>query len=114
MTDYNNKTYRINDIDFTSNPKKTFKCKEKDVSFIDYYYEVSQLFCFTKTDRIFSTYLLIDRFLSCVLTLSIKRRYDPSCRLELVGSDSKIFFSVLALVVFGLHTHLDTVHKVCS
>lgn len=39
LTDYNNKTYRINDIDFNANPKKTFKCKDKDVSFIDYYYQ---------------------------------------------------------------------------
>ncbi|XP_055839653.1 protein piwi [Episyrphus balteatus] len=39
LTDYNNKTYRINDIDFAANPKKTFKCKEKDMSFIDYYYQ---------------------------------------------------------------------------
>lgn len=43
LTDYNNKTYRINDIDFTKNPKKTFNCKEKDVSFMDYYYTVSYI-----------------------------------------------------------------------
>ncbi|XP_039962265.1 protein piwi [Bactrocera tryoni] len=39
LTDYNNKTYRINDVDFSKNPTKTFKCKEKEVSFIDYYYQ---------------------------------------------------------------------------
>ena len=40
LTDYNNKTYRINDIDFSKSPKKTFLCKEKDISFMDYYYQV--------------------------------------------------------------------------
>lgn len=39
LTDYNNKTYRINDVDFSKNPTKTFKCKENEVSFIDYYYQ---------------------------------------------------------------------------
>lgn len=39
LTDYNNKTYRINDVDFSKNPTKTFKCKEKDVSFVEYYYQ---------------------------------------------------------------------------
>ncbi|XP_054728354.1 protein piwi [Anastrepha obliqua] len=39
LTDYNNKTYRINDVDFNKNPSTTFSCKEKDVSFIDYYYQ---------------------------------------------------------------------------
>ncbi|XP_001352313.3 protein piwi isoform X1 [Drosophila pseudoobscura] len=37
LTDYNNKTYRINDVDFAQSPKSTFSCKGKDVSFIEYY-----------------------------------------------------------------------------
>ncbi|BFF94970.1 protein piwi [Drosophila madeirensis] len=37
LTDYNNKTYRINDVDFAQTPKSTFSCKGKDVSFIEYY-----------------------------------------------------------------------------
>lgn len=37
LTDYNNKTYRINDVDFAQTPRATFSCKGKDVSFVDYY-----------------------------------------------------------------------------
>ncbi|XP_017858424.1 PREDICTED: protein piwi [Drosophila arizonae] len=37
LTDYNNKTYRINDVDFTQTPRATFSCKGNDVSFIEYY-----------------------------------------------------------------------------
>ncbi|KAH8412600.1 hypothetical protein KR009_003550 [Drosophila setifemur] len=37
LTDYNNKTYRINDVDFGQTPKSTFSCKGKDVSFVEYY-----------------------------------------------------------------------------
>ena len=39
MTHYNNKTYRIDDIDFSLTPKSTFHLRkeDKEVSFIDYY-----------------------------------------------------------------------------
>ncbi|XP_030384844.1 protein piwi [Scaptodrosophila lebanonensis] len=37
LTDYNNRTYRINDVDFGQTPRSTFSCKGKDVSFVDYY-----------------------------------------------------------------------------
>ncbi|KAH8261817.1 hypothetical protein KR038_009051, partial [Drosophila bunnanda] len=37
LTDYNNKTYRINDVDFGQTPRSTFDCKGKSVSFVDYY-----------------------------------------------------------------------------
>ncbi|KAH8403084.1 hypothetical protein KR222_004302, partial [Zaprionus bogoriensis] len=37
LTDYNNKTYRINDVDFTQSPRATFNCKGRDVSFVEYY-----------------------------------------------------------------------------
>lgn len=40
LTDYNNKTYRINDVDFAQTPRATFSCKGKDVSFIEYYLTV--------------------------------------------------------------------------
>lgn len=41
LTDYNNKTYRINDVDFTKTPLATFSCKGRDVSFTEYYLTVS-------------------------------------------------------------------------
>lgn len=41
LTDYNNKTYRINDVDFTQSPRATFSCKGRDVSFVEYYLTVS-------------------------------------------------------------------------
>lgn len=37
LTRYNNRTYRIDDIDWDSNPKSTFVMNGKDVSYIDYY-----------------------------------------------------------------------------
>ncbi|XP_017059225.2 protein piwi [Drosophila ficusphila] len=37
LTDYNNKTYRVNDVDFGQTPKSTFSCKGRDISFVDYY-----------------------------------------------------------------------------
>lgn len=38
LTRYNNKTYKIDDLDFTASPKSTFKNeKGEDIRFIDYY-----------------------------------------------------------------------------
>eukprot|EP00099_Drosophila_melanogaster_P011508 NP_001285825.1 P-element induced wimpy testis, isoform B [Drosophila melanogaster] len=37
LTDYNNRTYRINDVDFGQTPKSTFSCKGRDISFVEYY-----------------------------------------------------------------------------
>lgn len=40
LTDYNNKTYRIDDIDFTITPSTTFSQKGTDVSILQYYAQV--------------------------------------------------------------------------
>lgn len=40
LTDYNNKTYRIDDVDFSKKPSDTFDTKNGPVSFIDYYHDV--------------------------------------------------------------------------
>lgn len=37
LTRYNNKTYRIDDIDFDANPLKTFHTKDREVSYVEYY-----------------------------------------------------------------------------
>ncbi|XP_037959343.1 protein aubergine-like [Teleopsis dalmanni] len=37
LTDYNNKTYRITDVDFTSSPLSTFSLKDTKVSFAEYF-----------------------------------------------------------------------------
>lgn len=37
LTRYNNKTYRIDDIDFDSNPTKTFKTTTGEISYVEYY-----------------------------------------------------------------------------
>lgn len=38
LTDYNNRTYRIDDVDFTKNPSHTFELKSKEkISFAQYY-----------------------------------------------------------------------------
>lgn len=41
LTDYNNKFYRIDDVDFSTSPESTFKTKTGNESFIDYYKRVS-------------------------------------------------------------------------
>jgi aubergine len=37
LTDYNNKTYRVDDVDFESSPSSTFSTKDGDISYVDYY-----------------------------------------------------------------------------
>lgn len=37
LTKYNNKTYRIDEISFDVSPTHTFKMRDADVSYIDYY-----------------------------------------------------------------------------
>jgi aubergine-like protein len=37
LTDYNNKTYRIDDVDFNLSPKEKFLTKDGEITFIDYY-----------------------------------------------------------------------------
>lgn len=37
LTAYNNKTYRIDDIEFTKSPMSTFDTKNGPISFIEYY-----------------------------------------------------------------------------
>lgn len=37
LTKYNNKTYRIDEISFDVKPSDTFKQRDRDVSYIDYY-----------------------------------------------------------------------------
>lgn len=37
LTGYNNKTYRIDDVDFKSTPMSTFETRDGPVSYMDYY-----------------------------------------------------------------------------
>ncbi|XP_052851566.1 protein aubergine [Drosophila gunungcola] len=37
LTDYNNKTYRVDDVDFDSSPLSKFNTKEGDISYVEYY-----------------------------------------------------------------------------
>lgn len=43
LTDYNNKTYRVDDVDWKSSPEATFETKNGPVSFIDYYFKTYQI-----------------------------------------------------------------------
>ena len=43
LTDYNNKTYRVDDVDWNSSPEKCFETKNGPVSFIDYYFKTYQI-----------------------------------------------------------------------
>lgn len=40
LTDYNNKTYRIDDIEFDKSPSDSFDTKDGPITFIQYYREV--------------------------------------------------------------------------
>ena len=37
LTDYNNKTYKVDDVDFNSSPMTTFQRRGVDINFVDYY-----------------------------------------------------------------------------
>lgn len=37
LTDYNNKTYRVDDVDYNTSPSSTFETKTGPISFVDYY-----------------------------------------------------------------------------
>lgn len=37
LTQYNNKSYRVDDIDFDRNPCSTFRGKDRDISYVEYY-----------------------------------------------------------------------------
>lgn len=41
LTDYNNRTYHIDDVDWNSTPAKTFQRGNAAVSYIDYYRQVT-------------------------------------------------------------------------
>lgn len=41
LTDYNNKTYRIDDINWDETPESTFETKNGPKSYVQYYHEVS-------------------------------------------------------------------------
>jgi len=48
LTDYNNATYRVTDVDFDVTPRSTFEVKKKGtvtkISYVDYYLQVSCTF----------------------------------------------------------------------
>lgn len=37
LTGYNNKTYRVDDVDFSQSPMSTFPTRDGDVTYLDYY-----------------------------------------------------------------------------
>lgn len=43
LTAYNNKTYRIDDVDFATTCDSTFKRNDKDITYVQYYAEKYQL-----------------------------------------------------------------------
>jgi hypothetical protein len=48
LTDYNNQTYRVDDVDFDVNPRSSFEIKKQGsvtkISYVDYYRQVSCVF----------------------------------------------------------------------
>jgi aubergine-like protein len=48
LTDYNNQTYRVDDVDFEVTPRSTFEIRRRDtvtkISFVEYYLRVSNVF----------------------------------------------------------------------
>jgi aubergine-like protein len=42
LTGYNNRTYRVDDVDFDLTPRSTFKLRSgESISYVDYYLKVS-------------------------------------------------------------------------
>lgn len=48
MTQYNEKTYRIDDIDFQTTPERTFNYKGKETTYMEYYKQVRKKVLTTK------------------------------------------------------------------
>lgn len=46
LTDYNNKTYRVDEVSYDQNPLSTFETKNGPVSYKDYYRNVSMKLIF--------------------------------------------------------------------
>lgn len=46
LTDYNNKFYRIDDVDFSQTPSSTFETRNGPQNFLDYYKAVKICFIF--------------------------------------------------------------------
>jgi aubergine-like protein len=48
LTDYNNETYRVDDVNFDVSPRSTFEIRRKGsvskISYVDYYLQVSCVF----------------------------------------------------------------------
>lgn len=40
LTDYNNKTYKVDDVDYKSTPLCTFDTKDGPITYVDYYQKV--------------------------------------------------------------------------
>lgn len=40
MTDYNKRTYRVDDVAWNVSPKSTFKMRDENITYIEYYYKV--------------------------------------------------------------------------
>lgn len=40
MTDYNKRTYRVDDVTWKESPLSTFKMRDETISYIDYYKKV--------------------------------------------------------------------------
>lgn len=81
LTEYNNETYRIDDVDFNINPMTTFKKRDQDVTIRDYYAEVSGL-ALLPISFGWTTYIYFDVFLhSFFLFAEISNqnpRYGPT------------------------------------
>lgn len=81
LTDYNNKTYRINDVDFTQSPRATFSCKGRDVSFVEYYLTVSS--SLEKAyEEYFNLYLYASRNITFALGITISLCSYPKIRIR--------------------------------
>lgn len=48
LTDYNNKTYRVDDVDFKASPMSKFATTNGEISYIEYYKKVSCVIICTK------------------------------------------------------------------
>lgn len=46
MTDYNKRTYRVDDVDWSASPNSTFQMRGDNVSYMEYYQKVWFLFLF--------------------------------------------------------------------
>lgn len=63
LTNYNNKTYRVDEVDYAVTPLSSFETKKRgetsEITYVKYYQEVRMCFCTSKLECIFIIFKIV-------------------------------------------------------